>query len=241
MSETFERTMNRRQALAGIGTVSLGALLAACGSEEETTTVDTTSGDAALVEPRGGGNLASLFDDTSSCTLTAEQTEGPFYFDVDKIRSDITEGREGRPLRLALRVRDAESCAGLANAVVDIWHCDAGGAYSGFNEEGTFLRGAQVTDGDGIVEFQTIYPGWYPGRTPHIHAKVHIDSSTALTTQLYFADAVSDAIYADGAPYQSGREATNESDGIFDESLILALSEEDDGYLGTISFDVARA
>jgi len=241
----FDKTINRREALAGMSTVSLGALLAACGSDEDSTStsVSTESGGEALVEPRSGKDLASLFGDTSSCTLTAEETEGPFYFDVDKIRTDIREDREGTPLRLVARVRDAEVCEPLRNAVVDIWHCDAGGAYSGFDEEGTFLRGAQVTDRDGIAEITTIYPGWYEGRTVHIHAKVHLDNSTVLTTQLFFDDGISSDVYAQGDPYkpEDDRTAFNDTDGIFDGSLILTLSEEEDGYLGTISFDAARA
>jgi len=217
------RKIDRRQALA-FGTVSLGALLAGCGGERSTT---TTTG----------------FGDSSSCTLTAEQTEGPYYFDADAIRRDIREDREGTRLRLAVRVRDAASCEPLADAVVDIWHCDAGGAYSGFDtgEGERFLRGTQVTDRDGIVEFTTVYPGWYQGRTVHIHAKVHLDRSTVLTTQLYFDDAISDAVFA-AAPYadRGEREQRNDSDGIFDDSLVLDLSEDGDGYVGAISFDVAR-
>ena len=257
----IDRKFNRREALAGAGTVSLGALLAACGADEDstTTTVSNDTGGEALVEPRSGKDLASLFDDSSACTLTAEGTEGPYYFDVDKIRTDIREDREGTPLRLVFRVRAAENCAALPNAVVDIWHCDAGGIYSSFEEEsieaggtpegsssvstGTFLRGAQVTDRDGIVELTTIYPGWYPGRTVHIHAKVHLDNTTVLTTQFYFDDTVSAEVFASGEPYRpdEDRQAFNISDGLFDPSLILTLSEEAGGYLGTLSFDVRRA
>lgn len=239
----LDKAISRREALAGVGTVSLGALLAACGADGEpaSTSGATESGSEALVEPRSGKDLASLFGQESSCTLTAEQTEGPFYFDVDKIRTDIREDREGIPLRLVVRVRDAETCEPLRNAVIDIWHCDAGGAYSGFDEEGTFLRGAQVTDADGIAEITTLYPGWYQGRTVHIHAKVHLDNTTALTTQFFFEDAVSDEVYAQGSPYIEGRQVSNTNDGIFDETLILTLSEENDGYLGTFSVDVARA
>ena len=237
--------LNRREALAGVGSVSLGALLAACGADEEATTTSVAAtGGETTVQSRGGSGLAALFDETSACTLTAEQTEGPYYFDVDKIRSDIREDREGVELRLAVRVRAAEGCEALRNVVVEIWHADAGGIYSGFDSGAgeEFLRGAQVTDADGIVEFTTIYPGWYVGRTPHIHAMVHVDNSTALTTQLYFDDAVSTAVYDGGSPYQTNEgRVTNDADGIFDGSLVLDLSEEGNGYLGAISFDVAAA
>ena len=243
------RPINRRQALAGIGSVSLGALLAACGTDDPETTaptaeVETTTGATTTVETHGGGDLASLFDDTS-CTLTPEQTEGPFYFDADAIRSDIREDRDGTALRIAVRVRDAQTCEPLRNAVVDIWHCDAGGSYSGFSTNATeerFLRGAQVTDRDGIVEFTTVYPGWYTGRTVHVHAKVHLDSATALTTQLYFDDDLTAAVYAN-EPYasRSGRDTFNDGDTLFDETLVMDLSEAGEGYLGLASFDLASA
>lgn len=251
----MKRALTRREALAGVGTVSLGALLAACSGDEgaPATEVRTSDGGRATVEPRSEGGLADLFGDESACRLTPEATEGPYYFDPDAIRSDIREDREGAPLRLVLRVRDA-GCKPLENALVDIWHCDAGGLYSGFEsasrgggpgggrtDEETYLRGAQVTGPEGIVQFRTVYPGWYGGRTPHIHAKVHLDRRTMLTTQLYFDDAVTDAVYR-RPPYSSrgGRDTSNESDGLFDRALVLKLSREGDGHLGLISFDLER-
>jgi protocatechuate 3,4-dioxygenase beta subunit len=250
-------SFNRRRALAAFGSVSLGALIAACGGDGDSTTdVSTTNGGTTTVEPKTRtGSTAELFDDSSSCTLTVEQTEGPYYFDADSIRSDIREGREGTRPRLAIRVRDADSCEPLKNAVVDVWHCDALGSYSGFEaassggpggggptDEEKYLRGAQVTNSDGIVEFVTVYPGWYQGRTVHIHAKVHLDSQTALTTQFYFDDDVSERVYA-RKPYSehSGRDQLNDSDGIFDESLLLDLSKDGDGFVGAISLDVQSA
>jgi protocatechuate 3,4-dioxygenase beta subunit len=230
--------LTRRQALAGAGTISLGALLAACGGDGDSGG-GGASGTATAQPHSTPASTAGLLDDTSSCVLTAEQTEGPYYFDADSIRSDIREDREGTTLRLAIRVRAAGDCTPLPDAVVDIWHCDASGVYSGFDEgEGDrFLRGAQVTNADGIVQFRTIYPGWYPGRTPHIHVKVHVDRQTLLTTQLYFDEETNERVYAN-APYEQGRDQSNASDGIFDDSLVLSLREEDDGILGTISFDV---
>jgi protocatechuate 3,4-dioxygenase beta subunit len=246
--------LNRRQALAGLGTVSLGALLAACADDDGPSGAGTgteTEPPATAGARTGDASLTDLFDDTSVCTLTPEQTEGPYYFDADAIRGDIREDRDGVRLRLALRVRHAESCEPLRNAVVDVWHCDAGGSYSGFEAGSTgdpagsdderYLRGAQVTNSDGIVEFTTVYPGWYPGRTVHIHAKVHLDRTTMLTTQLYFDERVTAAVY-EREPYASrpGRDTFNDGDGIFDERVLLELSEEGDGYLGVISFDVDR-
>ena len=253
------RALNRRQALARLGTVSLGTLLAACGDGGDggSATVTTTDGATATVEPGSATSdgLAARFDDAASCALTVEQTEGPYYFDADAIRRDIREDREGVRLRLGLRVGDAGSCEPLPNAVVDIWHCDAGGVYSGFesastggpggggrSDEERYLRGAQVTDADGIAEFATIYPGWYTGRTPHIHAKVHLDRETLLTSQLYFDERTSAAVYA-REPYaaRGAQDQPNATDGIFDPSLVLTLSEDGDGYLGLMTFDVRRA
>lgn len=226
--------LNRRQVLAGMGSVSLGALVAACGGNGEGAPA------ASRREPPPGATRDELFADAPSCSLTPEQTEGPFYFDADAIRSDIREDRDGVPLRLAIRVRGTARCEPIANAVVDVWHCDAEGAYSGFDvPDERFLRGTQVTDGGGIVEFTTIYPGWYPGRTPHIHARVHLDRQALLTTQLYFDEAVSEAVYSEGAYARgSDQDVSNDGDGIFDERTVLALSRRDEGYLGAISFDV---
>ena len=222
--------LSRRQALAGFGSVSLGALLAACSDDED--------GPTAQVETSEG--TTSRFDDAATCTQTAEQTEGPFYFDVDRVRSDIREDREGATLRLGVRVRDAAECEPIANAVVDIWHCDAEGSYSEPGE--TYLRGAQVTNADGIVEFTTVYPGWYPGRTVHIHAKVHLDRQTVLTTQFYFDDTVSAHVFVDDPyPGESNRDGFNETDGLYDPDLELTLSEEGASHLGLITVDVASA
>jgi protocatechuate 3,4-dioxygenase beta subunit len=239
--------LSRRQALAGLGSVSLGALLAACNGNDDAprSQVETSEGTTRTVEPKGSStDLASRFDDAATCAQTAEQTEGPFYFDVDSIRSDIREDREGAALRLGVRVREAGACEPISNAVVDVWHCDAAGSYSGFESAKgeTYLRGAQVTNRDGIVEFTTIYPGWYPGRTVHIHAKVHVDRQTVLTTQFYFDDEFSAKVF-EGDAYASaaGRDAFNDSDGIYDSDLELTLSDEDDGYLGLITLDVASA
>jgi protocatechuate 3,4-dioxygenase beta subunit len=220
------RRIDRRQALGAFGTLSLGALLTACGDDEPAAPRATSTPQSA-----------SRFGEESNCTLTPEMTEGPFYFDADKVRRDIRDGRSGTTLRLALRVRDS-ACEPISDAVVDIWHCDAEGAYS--QEGDPFLRGVQVTNRDGIAEFTTVYPGWYQGRTVHIHAKVHLDASTVLTTQLFFDDTVTDRVFTQ-APYDARgeRQQRNDTDGLFEPALVMDLSQDGDGYVGTISFDVA--
>lgn len=258
--------IDRRQALAALGTVSLGSFLAACGGDDDpaTSQVTTEEGTTTSVQPKGGAPGPELFEEAGACTLTPELTEGPYYFDVDSIRRDIREDRQGVALRLGIRVRDQGSCEPLENAVVDVWHCDANGSYSGFEaassggpggggpggggpgggrtDDETYLRGAQATNSDGIVQFTTVYPGWYPGRTTHIHVKVHLDKSTLLTTQLFFDEKVNDAVY-EREPYSedAGRDTFNDGDGIFDESLIVTAKRDGDGYLGLINFDVKPA
>lgn len=177
--------------------------------------------------------------------MTPESTEGPFYIDADKIRSDIREGRDGTRMRLAFRVRDAETCDPLPDAVVDVWHCDAEGTYSGVEgDEDRYLRGAQVTNRDGIVEFVTIYPGWYPGRTVHFHIKVAPSNAAVVTTQVFTTREFDAKVFA-ASPYdrRPGRDVFNEDDGIFDESLVLTLrgDGDGDGVLGFTTFDVASS
>jgi protocatechuate 3,4-dioxygenase beta subunit len=235
--------VNRRQALAGLGSVTLGALIAACSDDDSPSpSAGTTETSPPPTEStRRRGDLVSRFDESARCTRAAEQTEGPFYFEVDRVRSDIREGRDGATLRLGVRVRDADGgCEPIRNAVVDVWHCDATGSYAEPGE--TFLRGLQVTNRDGIAEFTTVYPGWYPGRTAHIHAKVHVDNRTVLTTQFYFDDDFSDRVFS-LEPYASdtGRDAYNDTDGLYEEELELTLSRERGAYLGLITLDVARA
>ena len=145
------------------------------------------------------------------CILTPEAVQGPFYFDPKLVRADITEGRKGAPLALALQVVSATDCAAIKGVRVDLWHADGLGMYSGYRGQGddgvstrgqTFLRGTQFTDAGGQARFATIYPGWYPGRTPHIHFKVLLDAKSLVTGQLYFPDDLSTRIYAGNAPYR---------------------------------------
>jgi protocatechuate 3,4-dioxygenase beta subunit len=189
--------------------------------------------------------------------LTPEQTEGPFFFDTGWLRRDITEGKPGEPLRLTLQLVNVDAgCAPIRDAVVEAWHADADGVYSGFNRSAgnladtageTFLRGYQVSDDNGRVEFDSIYPGWYPGRTVHIHLKVILDGTRLLTTQLYFPDELTDAVHA-LEPYNArgARDTTNGADSIFtgggsdSESLILDVAVDETGYVGALVLGIAN-
>ncbi|PAP78027.1 intradiol ring-cleavage dioxygenase [Rubrivirga marina] len=219
--------LTRRQAL---GLFTTPFLLAFAGCEEE------VADDAPL---------------SGSCVVRPELTEGPFYLDDDLLRSDVREGRAGVPLALTFtvsRVVDG-ACEVLPGAFVDVWHADAGGDYSGVGPERgeTYCRGTQRTGADGTATFQTIYPGWYSGRTPHVHFKVRsAASSTAaheFTSQLFFDDDLSRDIYTSVAPYarRGAHDRSNARDGIYrrgGSQMLLALTEAgDDGYRA--AFDLA--
>jgi protocatechuate 3,4-dioxygenase beta subunit len=201
----------------------------------------------------------------AACVLTPEQTEGPYYIAREKVRRNITEHRPGTPLTLRLTVVDAASCKPIRNAAVDIWHCDAGGIYSGFiaasqggapgagggpTDKRTFLRGIQFTDAHGLTEFQTIYPGWYHGRTVHIHVKVHLHHDAVghvvHTGQLYFADPLTASVYR-AQPYRAraaARDTFNSTDAIFQDGgrqSMLRMKHSGHGFVGSITLGVRRA
>lgn len=161
---------------------------------------------ATRAEAQAAGLIA-----TSVCSLFPETMEGPFYVDPRLVRRDITEGRAGVPLSLRMQVVEAD-CAPIRNARVDVWHCDAQGLYSGFNgDDGTFLRGTQASDARGLVSFSTIYPGWYPGRTTHIHFKVFLGREDVMTGQIFFPDDLSAGVFA--RPEYGGRGARDVMNG----------------------------
>jgi len=188
-----------------------------------------------------------------SCVVHPQQTEGPFFVDDKLLRSDVRADSRtgvvsaGSPLELRLtiaQVSAAGACAPLAGAQVDIWQCDALGRYSDVNDRRnssngqTFLRGHQVTDAKGIVQFTTIYPGWYPGRAVHIHFKVRTAASSSpayeFTSQFYFDERLTDRVHS-RAPYatHTGQRMRNESDGLFSDGgtqLTLPVTERGEGH-----------
>ena len=155
----------------------------------------------AAAEDSDGAGPAAVASGAVTCVLTPELTEGPYYVDDQKLRRNITEGRPGVALTLKLAVVNASTCKPIKNAVVDIWHCDAVGTYSGVQgNSGTFMRGLQRTDANGVATFRTVYPGWYMGRTVHIHVKVHLGGSVVHTGQLFFPDTVTDTVTVSPRP-----------------------------------------
>ena len=192
-----------------------------------------------------------------SCVVRPEQTEGPYFIDErlnrSDIRSDPTDGhiKPGTPLALTLQVFrfGAGDCQPLAGAQVDIWHCDALGIYSDVKDPSfktlgqKFLRGYQITDAHGEARFVTIYPGWYEGRTVHVHVKVRTapvaQRSLEFTSQMYFDDGLTDRVHAD-QPYaaKGRRNARNQDDRIFrrgGDQLMLAPTAAADGYAATFA------
>lgn len=256
--------LTRRKALGTLGAVSAGALLAACGaSNDPVTSTDVTTGDetTATVQPQVGSTatIDELFADGATCTLTPEETEGPYYFDVGVVRSDIRQDRDGTDLRVAIRVQDAAACTPIANAVVDIWHCDAGGIYSGFEsastggpggsgptDDDTFLRGVQVTTPRASSSSsRSTRAGTADGRctsTPRSTSTARRRSLLTLTTQMYFDESTTEAVYADD-PYRqhTGRDMFNDTDGIFDPGLVMTLADDEEGYVGVMTFGVDAA
>jgi protocatechuate 3,4-dioxygenase beta subunit len=184
----------------------------------------------------------------ASCVLTPEQTEGPYYIAGEKFRRNITDGHAGTPLLLQTTVVDATTCRPIKNAAVDIWHADAAGVYSGFGAGAasrTFMRGIQRTNAKGLATFRTVYPGWYEGRTVHIHVKVHIGGNVVHTGQLYFRDNLTDAVYRRG-PYTArpNRATRNADDPIYrnggSRSLLTVRKNSAGVYVASIVMGVRR-
>ena len=229
------RILTRRQSLRLLGATG-AALILGCSRND-------------------GGTIYA--EDTGPCVVKPEQTEGPYFSDVQLNRSDIRSNpatgvvKEGAGLDLTIRLSNAGAgCVPLGGVVVDVWHCDALGSYSDFAREKTagqaFLRGHQVTDSKGEARFKTIYPGWYEGRTVHIHFKVRTNPSSffgkEFTSQLYFDDALTDIVHSQ-APYSAKgrRRMRNAQDGIFRDGgsrLLLNAVKTSQGYASVFEMAV---
>jgi protocatechuate 3,4-dioxygenase beta subunit len=231
-------SLSRRGALTklgGLAAVALGG--SALGARE---LLEADAADAAGTGP------AAVASGLVSCVLAPEQTEGPYYLDGAAIRRNVTEGRPGVALTLRLTVVNVANCKPIKGAAVEIWHCDAGGDYSGVQgDTGTFLRGVQRTDAKGLALFKTIYPGWYRGRTVHIHTMVHLGGNVVHTGQLYFHDTLTDAVYT-RSPYnrRPGRTTRNAADSIYrngGKRSTLKLVRSGAAYTGSIRMGVQRS
>ncbi|WP_019060294.1 intradiol ring-cleavage dioxygenase [Streptomyces prunicolor] len=243
--------VGRRTVLIATGTTAavLAVGAAAPSSPTTTTAADTTPAAAAAV-----------------CTLTKEMTEGPYYLDGALVRADVTEGKAGIALKLALTVVDDSTCAVIPNALVEIWHSDALGEYSGYvgqnghsePDDGTFLRGGVLTDSSGLASITTIYPGWYRGRCIHIHVKVHTGvtltsdgsftgGSELHTGQLFIDETITTAV-AKISPYSTNTvtRTTLAQDSIYDDAgaasgLMTVTGSTSAGYTGTLTLGVQQS
>ena len=268
-NQSPRRGLRRRDAVVALGTLGLGGVLGA-----------TRLG--------SGGADAEAATAAASCVLTPEVTEGPYWIENGLTRRDIRAGRPGLPLEIVFTVENAKTCNPIANADVEIWHCDAGGVYSGYESQsqggsgapgqppgGTpptgpptgappaagggghqtptddkrYLRGHQKSDADGKVSFLTVFPGWYRGRTPHVHLKVHVGGSVVHTGQVFFNEATTAAVYK-RAPYKShGQPDTSHAaDTIYAAAgkgkAVLKLGKRPGGkpgYRGTITLGIATS
>jgi len=207
----------------------------------------------------GAINRPRAAQSNSMCVVRPRAIEGPYFVDNTLNRSDIRSDprtglvKHGTPLRLTFRVSqmDGGRCFPLHGAQVDVWHCDADGLYSDTKDWQAstvglqFLRGWQPTDLKGIATFSTIFPGWYPNRTVHVHFKIRTDpqekNGREFTSQIYFDDELTDSIHEQPAYAAHGvRKVRNNRDLLFlfrGERLVLPLREDKRGYAGT--FDIA--
>ncbi|MFG2270903.1 intradiol ring-cleavage dioxygenase [Streptomyces chartreusis] len=235
-----DKSITRRRALAVTGgTVAAGGLAVAGYQAAFADTATTTAEEATTAS-------ASASESSGCMTLMSSVTEGPYYLDGALVRKDITEGKSGVPLTLRLTVVDAtDGCTPVKGAAVEIWHCDAWGYYSGYTtanpggsapaesedgstaDDNTYLRGYQIAGANGVVKFETIFPGWYTPRTCHIHLKVHTGGQKEdgtyeggkvnHTGQLFFDDSIAEEIFT-LEPYSkhSGSYTTLDDDMVYD-------------------------
>jgi len=243
------RQMSRRQILEAFGAAASAAMVSACGaSPASPSTVTTTT---TTTTTTGGGTSSA------ACAVAASETQGPYPDMTGMInnaaffRQDVTEGRAGLPVMLAITVVNASAgCAPISGANVEIWQCDAEGRYSeyaqpGYNGTGqTFLRGLQATDPNGLATFRTVYPGWYQGRATHIHVEIFVNGRSVKVTQIAFPESVSAQVYRTGAYAAHGQNPTsNSSDMVFSDGTSTELAtlagDSASGYAATITLGVS--
>jgi protocatechuate 3,4-dioxygenase beta subunit len=202
---------------------------ASAGPDAGTAAAWATGGTAVM-----SGDYADPFASGigSTCTLTCSATLGPCYAQT-LTRKDISEGQDGLPVRLAFLIVD-EGCNPIPDATIDIWHTSPTGLYSG-SDASTFctlgnaeavaarwFRGVQATDADGRADFDTCFPGWYSGRTIHIHFTIRVGGTEYVTSQLFFDDALEDEIIGGQPIYKDrgARDTTNQNDSVVSASAV---------------------
>ncbi|ROW01372.1 hypothetical protein VMCG_05866 [Cytospora schulzeri] len=214
----------------------------------------------------------TIFSTNNSCVLSPEVTEGPYYVAGEYIRTDVTEGQAGVPLHIEVQVLDVNTCEPVTDVYTEIWHCNSTGVYSGVsaanngasdtdtsNLDATFLRGVQETDSDGVVTFDTLFPGHYTGRTGHIHVLVHpnataqangtvLDTTASHVGQIFFDQDLITEVEAT-ATYSANNQplTTNDEDSILQQEAessdpyleyVLLGDSVEDGLLGWLAFGI---
>jgi len=191
----MERKLFLKKGMAALGVAFVAPLAGSCKKDSIADNTDET------------GSGTGTGSGSPSCTVAPTETEGPFPTKTPSslVRSDIRDDRTGVLLTVKINIKNAgNSCTPLSGVIVDIWHCDKDGYYSEYggssmqsvNYSGVhFLRGRQVTDSDGMVQFTSIFPGWYNGRATHIHVHIFNSSGTSLkVTQIAFPEGSSSAV-----------------------------------------------
>lgn len=226
------RILTRRELLKLLSASSVVALVG-CGTDTTGLPTATVTAPATNIPMTSGGIPLP------NCVVQPELAEGPFYVDVNLLRPDIREDQVGLPLDLTVQVVQVgeDGCIPLADALVEIWHCNLEGVYSGVIDRSsdttgqTWLRGAQMTDADGNATITTIYPGWYPGRCVHIHFKVFPAENMVFTSQLYFPDEFNTQVFTrDPYTLRGQPDRVNRDDGLYHDSLVTTPAEAGDGY-----------
>ena len=214
-----------------LGIAAAVPMLGACS----TTSVDP-AGTTAISTSTGSTNGSS----SGNCAVTASETAGPFPTKVPAnfVRKDIRDDRTGVAFAMNITIKNSSnSCAALAGAIVDIWHCDKDGYYSEYGGSGMqsvnlttvdFLRGRQTTDANGLVSFTSIFPGWYSGRAPHIHVHVYnAAGKSLLVTQIAFPFDISNTVYTTAQAYgytKGVQDTKNERDNVFSDGVTDELA-----------------
>jgi protocatechuate 3,4-dioxygenase beta subunit len=230
------KLLSRRDALNLLGMRGT-ILLTSCAAP--------TAGSPGPTAGAGATQAPSTTETALDCIVRPELTIGPYFVDNQLNRSDIRSEpsdnsvKEGIPLTLNIVVASVgnNSCSPIQGAQVDVWHCDANGQYSGVSDQGfdtigkKFLRGYQITDANGKVQFITIYSGWYSGRAVHVHFTIRTKGTNSqdyqFTSQFFFDDSLNDQVHS-LPPYASKgqRNTRNSNDNIFDgggDQLLLNL------------------
>jgi len=228
----MERKHFLKNGLAMLGLAAIAPLANSC--TKETVGEDVTTGTTGATTTTGTTTSSS-----GSCSVSPNETAGPFPTKTPSslVTKDIRSDRTGLQFTINITINNSKnSCAALAGAIVDIWHCDKDGNYSEYGGSGMqstnytsvhFLRGRQTTDANGLVSFTSVFPGWYSGRAPHIHVHVYSATGTSLlVTQIAFPTDVCNTVYTTATNYytKGTQDTTNARDNVFSDSLASELA-----------------